>query len=302
MSRSIQTSSCLARVVRGKLRPKVWAHQFQPLPEYTRPKEEPDRKITFKESVLPEDLAEMRHKFPEFLPTDDVRYRHPLAIQLEREDMLARRSQIEIPEFYVGSVLAVTVSHPQAPGKFSRFVGICISRDSQGLRATFTLRNYIEHEGVEIRYDLYNPTIRSIEVLKLEKRLDDHLLYLRDADPIYSTFPFDMEVEPHPAGEPVPVNPIRVKLKPWPWTQSWEVAYPSLLGIDGLENVPDGYYYRSRNQHYKYEKYDLMKDYRMHIPEEDQLEIWKDVKEHEDHFREKRRLEKRKKLLAKSKA
>ena len=63
---------------------------------------------------------------------------------------------------------------------------------------------------MEIMYDLYNPTILSIDVLRLEKRLDDELLYLRDADPKYSTFPFDMEPEFHPEGAPVPVNPIKV--------------------------------------------------------------------------------------------
>lgn len=59
-------------------------------------------------------------------------------------------------------------------------------------------------------YDLYNPTIISIDVLRLEKRLDDELFYLRDAGPEYSTFPFDMEPEFHPEGKPVPINPIKV--------------------------------------------------------------------------------------------
>lgn len=37
--------------------------------------------------------------------------------------MIDRRTQIEIPEFYVGSILAVTSSDPHAAGKVSRFVG-----------------------------------------------------------------------------------------------------------------------------------------------------------------------------------
>lgn len=59
-------------------------------------------------------------------------------------------------------------------------------------------------------YDLYNPLLLKLEVLRLEKRLDEHLLYLKDALPEYSTIPFDMEPESHPEGAPVPVNPIKV--------------------------------------------------------------------------------------------
>lgn len=57
---------------------------------------------------------------------------------------------------------------------------------------------------------MYSPLIQSIEVLRLEKRLDEELLYLRDALPQYSTFPLDMEPELLPEGAPVPVNDIKV--------------------------------------------------------------------------------------------
>lgn len=59
-------------------------------------------------------------------------------------------------------------------------------------------------------YEMYSPVIQKIEVLRLEKRLDGELLYLRDALPEYSTFPLDMEPEILPEGAPVPVNPIKV--------------------------------------------------------------------------------------------
>lgn len=64
--------------------------------------------------------------------------------------------------------------------------------------------------GVEIKYEMYSPLLQSIEVLRLEKRLDEELLYLRDALPIYSTFSLDMEPEILQEGAPVPVNPIKV--------------------------------------------------------------------------------------------
>lgn len=63
-----------------------------------------------------------------------------------------------------------------------------------------------------MKYQLYDPTIQKIEVLRLEKRLDDELLYLRDAPNEYSTFDENMEMEYLPEGAPVPVNPEIVKL------------------------------------------------------------------------------------------
>lgn len=62
---------------------------------------------------------------------------------------------------------------------------------------------------MEICYELYSPRIQKIEVLKLEKRLDDNLMYLRDALPEYSTVDPDMRPVPFsPTGE-VPVNKVR---------------------------------------------------------------------------------------------
>jgi len=78
--------------------------------------------------------------------------------------MLNRRVHIDIPEFYVGSILAVTCSDQHAAGKTSKFVGICIDRDRCGLRARFILRNVIDHQSVEIQYEMYDPTIQKVEV------------------------------------------------------------------------------------------------------------------------------------------
>jgi large subunit ribosomal protein L19 len=63
---------------------------------------------------------------------------------------------------------------------------------------------------MEMFYEMYSPHIQKIDVLRLEKRLDNDLLYLRDALPEYSTFPLDMEPEYLPEGAAVPVNPIKV--------------------------------------------------------------------------------------------
>lgn len=111
---------------------------------------------------------------------------------------------------FVGSILAVTSSNTHAPQKTTRFVGICILREGTGLTASFMLRNIVDHQGIDVIYEMYDPKLQKIEVLRLEKRLDKDLLYLRDAEPQYSTFPFDMEPEYLPEGTPVPVNPIKV--------------------------------------------------------------------------------------------
>ena len=62
-------------------------------------------------------------------------------------------------------------------------------------------------------YEMYNPTVLKVEVIKLEKRVDDSLYYLRDAPAQYSTFPFDMEAIPHPPGAPIPVNDMKVRIR-----------------------------------------------------------------------------------------
>lgn len=126
------------------------------------------------------------------------------------------------------------MADPNAVGKTNRFVGICIQRGGKGLGATFVLRNIIDNQGegrvlhltfgcttgavndflfvgdtgVEICYELYNPRIQKMEVLKLEKRLDDNLMYLRDALPEYSTVDPDMKPVPISATDEVPVNKV----------------------------------------------------------------------------------------------
>ncbi|CAH0677655.1 unnamed protein product [Spodoptera exigua] len=218
----------------------------------------------------------LRHVYPEFLPDPNPKWRNSLREKLERSDMLKRRSQIDIPEFYVGSILAVTIADPHAQGKTNRFVGICIERKGCGLRAEFTLRNVVDNQGVEVRYDLYDPTMQSIQVLRLEKRLDDKLFYLRDALPEYSTFPFDMDPEILPEGTPVPVNPVQVKLKPRPWLERWERQ--ELKGVANIEeHLKEKDRVRRELRATPWEKYDLMKQYRKTIPVEDQNDIWAEV-------------------------
>ncbi|XP_065202358.1 large ribosomal subunit protein bL19m [Planococcus citri] len=219
----------------------------------------------------------VRHIYPEFLPDPNLKMRNHIREKLERSDMLKRRAHIELPEFYVGSILAVTSSNVHAPMKTTRFLGICIQREGCGLRATFTLRNTVDNQGIEITYDLYDPKIQKVEVIRLEKRIDKDIRYLADAEPEYTTFPMDMEPEYLAEGETVPVNPIQVKLKPIPWRARYEIKdYKGIKDYDlpeyrwklagRVQKIPE-----------EYVKNDLMQIYRNTIPEDEQKEIFTEV-------------------------
>ncbi|EFO28397.1 ribosomal protein L19 [Loa loa] len=207
-------------------------------------------------------IPNFREVYPDFQPTSMYGRRNLLREELERKDMLERRLRIDIPEFYVGSIVAVTYSDKKLVELKNRFLGICISRRLEGLKSQFTLRNIIEGIGVEIMYEMYTPTITKIEVIKLEKRLDDDLSYLVDAYPEYSTFNIHMEPTSHIVGKPIPINPLKVKLRPPPWTRRWE-----LFDYKGIEDVwsEQTPWYKKKFRRTKItdlRKYDLIADYR----------------------------------------
>ncbi|KAM9273678.1 large ribosomal subunit protein bL19m [Cariama cristata] len=209
---------------------------------------------------------------PEFIPprgrTD------PLKFYIERKDMIQRRKVFNIPEFYVGSILAVTTADPYANNKANRFVGICIQRGGKGLGATFVLRNVIEDQGVEICYELYNPRIQAIEVLKLEKRLDDNLMYLRDALPEYSTFDMNMKPVSRLDHEEIPINKLQVRMKPKPWSKRWERPKYNIKGIKF--ELPEKKMKEAQKWSQPWLEFDMLREYDTSKIEE---KIWKEVTE-----------------------
>ncbi|KAI4462692.1 ribosomal protein l19 [Holotrichia oblita] len=196
----------------------------------------------------------------------------------------------------IGSILSVTSSDKHNPAKNHRFVGICIQRSGCGLRANFLIRNVIDNQGVEILYEMYDPTIIRIEVLRLEKRLDDELLYLRDAPQEYSTFDPNMETEPYIEGAPVPINTIKVKLKPRPWLERWERK--NLKGVEDL-GLPERFYKRAEELATPWEKYDLMKQYMKTVPEEEQNQIFAEIQSELQNIEIARKKLKRKRMFLK---
>ncbi|XP_053314740.1 39S ribosomal protein L19, mitochondrial [Spea bombifrons] len=212
-----------------------------------------------------------RYLSPEFIPPRSRK--DPFKFRMERKDMVERRKILNIPEFYVGSILAVTMADPYATGKTNRFVGICIQRSGSGLGATFVLRNVIEGQGVEMRYDLYSPRVLEIQVLKLEKRLDDNLMYLRDALPEYSTFDFNMKPVISISDE-IPVNEIKVKMKPRPWSKRWERPQFSIRGIKFELYLHENHIIAANKLAKPWEKFDMLKEYDTTKIEQ---EIWEEV-------------------------
>ncbi|CAN9507855.1 unnamed protein product [Ophioblennius macclurei] len=205
--------------------------------------------------------AASQRKFlsPEFVPPRQRT--SPFKFFLERKDMIRRRKVINIPEFYVGSILAVTMADPNASGKTNRFVGICIQRGGKGLGATFVLRNIINSQGVEICYELYSPRLQNIEVLKLEKRLDDNLMYLRDALPEYSTVDPDMKPVPFSTTEDVPVNKLKVKMRPRPWSKRWERPKFNIQGIRFDLSLTPSKLEDAQKWAEPWREYDMLKEY-----------------------------------------
>lgn len=59
-------------------------------------------------------------------------------------------------------------------------------------------------------YEMYNPLLQQIEVLRLERRLDDQLFYLRDCALEYSYIPQQTEAQMIHEGTEIPVNETKV--------------------------------------------------------------------------------------------
>ncbi|TGZ70157.1 hypothetical protein CRM22_003352 [Opisthorchis felineus] len=273
--------------------PCRWSRQRQLPPEFHKrylPKINSEKLDAYRDQHLPSTHSvqltpalvkpdlELSRLYSELVPHNlDPRYRDRLRERLERREMMLRRRTFAIPEFYVGSILAVSIADKFAPDGIHRFVGICIERLNEGLWTTFTVRNVIEKTAVEIKYELYNPTLQSLEVLLLEKRLDQNLLYLRDAPLQESRVPFDMAPVPHSSNTPVPVNPKKVKLLPPPWKFQWFLH--GYRGIDpsALDYLTPKQLAQVNDKLTLVDRYDLMKMYRSRPCLEDRQEALGDA-------------------------
>nr|XP_053639402.1 39S ribosomal protein L19, mitochondrial-like [Cherax quadricarinatus] len=220
---------------------------------------------------IPDDF---RVVFPEFLPDPKPEWRNRLREKLERQDMLARRAVMAIPEFYVGSIMGVTVADPNASGKINRFVGICIQRGGTGLRAWFILRNVIDHQGKEIICIIYLYEFSTgLGSSSSSSGLSGAVEGLGKGDD-------GKEME----------ELVWVQLKPRPWHERWERK--NLQGLLDL-GLPERFYKRAKLHEKPWEKFDLMKEYRATIPEEEQADIFREISPHYEQLEASRRRAKR---------
>jgi len=214
--------------------------------------------------------------YPDMLPTRVQERRNRLREMIERQDMMNRRVHLDIPEFYVGSIIAVTCADKFAPSRQLRFLGIVTERLDQGLRHRIMVRNAVDGMGVQYAFDIYSPTVLKIEVIKLQRHADHHMRYLRDAPVESYTFAQNMPAVPRAPGAPVPECTLVVKLKPPPWTQQWQ-----RLELKGVDNEScwsqiTPWYKRKfyRTIMYAEDKYDIVKHYREMSNRDEQLTVY----------------------------
>ncbi|KAI8394076.1 translation protein SH3-like domain-containing protein [Radiomyces spectabilis] len=82
-----------------------------------------------------------------------------------------------------GSILMVETLNGPGESTSSTFMGVCIAIRRKGIDTSFTLRNIVMRIGVEQRYSLYSPLLKSVKVLQAPNELKFRrakLYYLRD--------------------------------------------------------------------------------------------------------------------------
>lgn len=235
-------------------------------------------------------------RYQELLPHRlEPQYRNRMVESLVRREQMRRRRHLTIPEFYVGSLVAVTIADPHAPEGCTRFMGLCTLRLNMGLWTEFTIRNVVDNVVVDIKYELYNPTIQKIEVIKLERRLDDNLLYLSDAPREFSQFAQDMTPVPHPKDAPVPLNKLQVPLLPPPWRVQWHLfGYRGIQEDSMLPHLSEVELTTLEPRSQLWQRYDLAAQHYRRPSGADEADVFQDVQlHHQDllRYQEERRLQ-----------
>ncbi len=99
--------------------------------------------------------------------------------QLEQEEM-ARLNKV-IPDFGPGDTVVVQVNVVEGERKrVQAFEGVVIARRNRGLNSAFIVRKVSSGEGVERTFQLWSPSIASIEVKRRGAVRRAKLYYLRD--------------------------------------------------------------------------------------------------------------------------
>jgi large subunit ribosomal protein L19 len=101
--------------------------------------------------------------------------------QLEQEEMARLSAGKSAPDFAPGDTVVVNVNVVEGTRKrVQAYEGVVIARRNRGLNSSFIVRKISSGEGVERTFQLYSPTIASIEVKRRGDVRRAKLYYLRD--------------------------------------------------------------------------------------------------------------------------
>ena len=100
---------------------------------------------------------------------------------LEQEEIARLSAGKTIPEFRAGDTVSVLVNVIEGSRKRTQaYEGVVIAKRNRGLNSSFIVRKISSGEGVERTFQLYAPTIASIEVKRRGDVRRAKLYYLRD--------------------------------------------------------------------------------------------------------------------------
>ena len=100
---------------------------------------------------------------------------------LEQEEIAHLSAGKTIPEFRAGDTVNVLVNVIEGSRKRTQaYEGVVIAKRNRGLNSSFIVRKISSGEGVERTFQLYSPTIASIEVKRRGDVRRAKLYYLRE--------------------------------------------------------------------------------------------------------------------------
>src|SRR3974390_652623 len=101
--------------------------------------------------------------------------------QIEQEEVARLTAGKNIPDFAPGDTVIVNVNVVEGTRKrIQAYEGVVIGRRNRGLNSSFLVRKISSGEGVERTFQLYSPTIASIDVKRRGDVRRAKLYYLRD--------------------------------------------------------------------------------------------------------------------------
>lgn len=101
--------------------------------------------------------------------------------QLENEEVARLTAGKTLPEFAPGDTVIVHVNVVEGTRKrVQAYEGVVIAKRNRGLNSSFIVRKISSGEGVERTFQLFSPSISSIEVKRRGAVRRAKLYYLRD--------------------------------------------------------------------------------------------------------------------------